>query len=95
MPTYRRVPPSIPRRAVAVVIAAAIALTLWAQLPETSDMGTIRRMLIEWPALILLFGGGWWIYSRIAPTRTVEVCSHCGVIADPEFRVCRSCGRVK
>lgn len=32
---------------------------------------------------------------RLATSTTRAVCPHCGVDTDPQFRVCRSCGRVK
>lgn len=39
-----------------------------------------------------------WVLSRLfrfATSTTRAVCPHCGVDTDPQFRVCRSCGRVK
>lgn len=38
--------------------------------------------------------GAYWL-MRLATTRTVSVCPHCGVGTNDAFRVCRSCGRVK
>lgn len=46
----------------------------------------VSVVLIVWGLTALL---------RVSTSTHRAVCPHCGVDTDPQFRVCRSCGRVK
>lgn len=50
---------------------------------------------VVWLASIIV--GSWWSIRAIARRRAQVVywCARCGVRTDPNFDVCRSCGRLK
>lgn len=75
----------------AYVPAAVVAMAL----PDADD-----SVLVVWVgfAYVVSVGLVMWGLARLlrwVSTTYRAVCPHCGVNTDPQFRVCRSCGRVK
>lgn len=61
----------------------------------TDTWPTVPRAAVQWTviagALYVACRAIWrWLVGRRLP-----VCPHCGVITNPEYGVCRACGRVK
>lgn len=76
-----------------VGLCCASGLAQWMQEQGWVGDGLLQSLAIMVITLLVAFGLA--RLFRALTSRTRRVCPHCGVVTDPTFRVCRSCGRVK
>lgn len=93
--TTRRVRPKNGGGCLLLLLLIFLAWLLYFVGALTDTWATVPRTVAQWTVIAgALYVGGravWrWLVGRRLP-----VCPHCGAITNPEYRVCRACGRVK